>query len=184
METLAPHSIAEIRFPYFFTKKTSRERQLENLREKGFRDIYVDGEKLSLRDLIQIDESAEFILVVEGRFEILGVSNKNNAICLKNADRHGDHYISINLSGGSPEGIKKFYGKHGCPQHHLIATTLEASDFSYNNISCACAECMGSGNIKTVHPAKVIKNPKKTLRQGPGAGTQGAKSSRQEHRMN
>lgn len=167
METLAPHSIAEISFPYFFNRKTSRERQLESLRKKGFRDIYMDGKKLSLRDFIQIDDTVEFILVVEGRFEISGASEKNNANCLKSADRHGDHYISINLSGSDTAGIKKFYEKHGCPQHHWIAATLDASDFSYNNISCACAECMGSGNIKTVHPAKVIKNPKKTLRQGP-----------------
>lgn len=167
METLAPDSTAEISFPYFFSGKTSREHQLELLREKGFREIYAGGQKLSLRDFIRVDGDSEFILVVEGRFPVCGPSGKGNTNCLKNADRHGDHYISINLSGGDPAGIQKFYEKHGCPQHHLVATALEASDFSYNNISCACTKCMGSGSIKTVHPAKVIKNPKKTLRQGP-----------------
>ncbi len=167
METLAPHSIAEISFPYFFSGKTGMDQQLEILRQKGFREIYAGGQKLSLRNFIQIDANTEFILVVEGRFQIGGISEKNNLNCLKCADRHGDHYISISLNGGDAAGIRKFYEKHGCSQHHLIATTLEASDFSYNNISCACAECMGSGNIKTVHPAKVVKNQKKTLRQGP-----------------
>lgn len=167
METLAPHGIAEISFPYFFSRKTDREQQLDSLRQKGFREIYANGQRLSLRDFIQIDANTEFILVVEGRFQIGGTSGKSNMNCLKSADRHGDHCICIKLSGSDTAGIRKFYEKHGCPQHHLVMTALEASDFSYNNISCACTECMGSGSQKTVHPAKVVKNPKKTLRQGP-----------------
>lgn len=67
----------------------------------------------------------------------------------------------------SDVNYNKNASKHGCPEHYLIATAMEASVFSYNDMSCACQECMGKGVTKTVHPSKVIKNPKKTLRQGP-----------------
>lgn len=49
----------------------------------------------------------------------------------------------------------------------MATVTLDASAFSYNDMACACPECMGSGVLKTVHPSKVLKYPRRTLRQGP-----------------
>lgn len=167
LEALEAHTIVEVRFPYFFTGQSDREQQMEALRRRGYRDIEVNGERMSLRDLIQVDANAEFIMVVEGRFQINGRLKKSDVNCLKSAGRHGDKYISIELSGEDAGGIQSFYQKHGCQEHHFIAMTMEAADFSYNDLSCACQECMGSGIQKIVHPTKVIKDARKTLRQGP-----------------
>jgi len=167
IETLNSRTIVEVSFPYFFTNTINRELQIERLRQRGYRYIYVRNEKISLRDFIKVDEDIEFILVVENKFQANSTLNKSDVNCIKNASKHGDNYISIRLTGEDSENVQRFYKKHGCPEHHLIATTMEASNFSYNDMSCACQECMGKGITKIVHPSKVIKNPKKTLRQGP-----------------
>lgn len=167
IEALDSNTVVEVSFPYFFTNNMEREIQIERLRQRGYRYIYASNEKLSLRDTIEIDEALEFILVVESKFQVKSSLNKGDVNCIKNASKKGDHYISIRLIGEELENVQRFYEKYGCGEHHLIATTMEASDFSFNDISCACQECMGKGTTKVVHPSKVIKNQKKTLRQGP-----------------
>ncbi len=167
IEALPPQTVVEVSFPYFFTERSERAQQIEALRQKGYRYIYIENEKFRLRDFIEINSDIEFVLVVEGSFQANITLNKSDVNCLKNASRHGDKYLSIRLSGADSERIQNFYGKHGCPKHHLMAAAMEASDFSYNDISCACTECTGSGIKKTIHPSKVIKNPQKTLQQGP-----------------
>lgn len=167
LETLPQGTIVEVSFPYFFTKKSPRQLQLNTLLEKGYRYIYVEGERKNLRDHLLIDERVDFILVIEGKFLAEPTLNKSAQNCIKAASKHGDHYLSIRLSEAPSKNIEAFYQKHGCPSHHLMSTTIEANDFSFNDLNCACPECGGSGMIKVVHPSKVIKNPTKTLRQGP-----------------
>lgn len=167
MEALEPHTIVEVGFPYFFSKTISREIQLDRLRQKGYRHIYVGDERVGIRDFVQVEEEIEFIIIVENKFQASSALNKSDVNSIMNASKQGDNYISIRLSGNDNEGIRNFYDKHGCSKHHIIATTMEASSFSYNDVSCACQMCMGKGVTKIVHPSKVIKNVKKTLRQGP-----------------
>lgn len=167
IEALEPHTIVEVSFPYFFSDIVERERQIDRLRQRGYREIYVGDEKAHLKDFIKIDEAIEYIMVVESKFHAAATLNKGDVNSIKSASKNGDNYISINLSGEDAGGIERFYEKHGCKQHHIIATTMEAASFSYNDISCACPVCMGKGITKIVHPSKVIKNSKKTLRQGP-----------------
>lgn len=167
IEALKSDTIVEISFPYFFNKTTARQQQIELLRKKGYRYIYVGNERLNLRDMVEVGDEVVFILVVESRFQASDKLKKSDINCMKSAYINGDNFISIRLSGGDSEGIEAFYGRYGCREHHILAITLEASSFSYNDMSCACPECMGSGNKKDVHPSKVIKYSKKTLRQGP-----------------
>ena len=167
MEELDSDTIAEVSFPYFFDSRSDRQQQIDTLRRKGYHFIYIKNKKFNLRDFVEIDKETEFIMVVESRFRINGSLNKSDVNCLKNAGIYGDNYISVCFRDESSEKVQQFYRKYGCPRHHLTAFTLKASDFSYNDISCACPECKGSGIKKTIHPSKVVKNPKKTLRQNP-----------------
>lgn len=167
LESLKPQTIVEVSFPYFFHKNTERELQIEELRKQGFRYIYVKNERRNLRDFIEIDADIEFIMVVESKFQSANTLNKSDINYIKSACQHGDHFISIHLFGDDQESINQFYKKHGCSEHHLITLTVEASYFSYNDMSCACPECKGSGILKIVHPSKAIKSSKKSLRQGP-----------------
>lgn len=167
IEALNSQTIVEVLFPYFFNKKISRQRQLEEISQKGNRYIYINGERRNLRDFIEVDDETEFVMVVEGRFQAANKLNKSAVNCLKSASIQGGNYLAIYLKGEDTDSVQSFYQKHGCLEHHLITVTLEESDFSYNNMLCACPECQGSGIKKVVHPSKVIKNPAKTLRQGP-----------------
>lgn len=167
LEGLKSGTVAEISFPYFFHKRTGRLQQIEDLTRKGYRRIYIGYERRDLRDLTDINNEAEFILVTEGRFQIMDSLKKSDINCLKAAYRNGDHFISVRLSGEDIESIEAFYGRHGCPEHHILAVSLEASAFSYNDMTCACPECMGSGIQRIVHPSKVLKYPERTLRQDP-----------------
>lgn len=167
IETLSSKTIVEVCFPYFFQKNIKREEQLAKLRAKGYRYIYVNQEKRNLRDFIEIDNLLEFIMVVESKFQAMNKLKKSDINYIKSASGQGDNFIAIHLYGEDQESIRQFYAKHGCPEHHMITLTLEASSFSYNDMSCACQECKGSGIKKIVHPSKAIKNAKKTLRQGP-----------------
>lgn len=167
IEALNSQTIVEVLFPYFFNKKISPQQQLEEIRQKGNRYIYINGERRNLRDFIEVDDETEFVMVVESRFQASDKLNKSAVNCLKSASIQGGNYLVINLEGGDADSVQSFYQKHGCLEHHLVTVTLEESDFSYNNMLCACLECQGSGIKKVVHPSKVIKNSRKTLRQGP-----------------
>lgn len=167
IESLNSQTIVEVCFPYFFTNNSERKQQIEELRKKGFRHIYVNNEKRSLRDFIEVDHDIEYIMVVESKFQVSNKLNKSDINYIKSASLHGDNFIAIHLFGEDHESINEFYKKHGCSEHHMITLTLESSSFSYNDMSCACPECKGSGIKKTVHPSKAIKNSKKSLRQGP-----------------
>lgn len=68
IEALKSDTIVEISFPYFFNKTTARQ-QIELLRKKGYRYIYVGNERLNLRDMVEVGDDVAFILVVEGRFQ-------------------------------------------------------------------------------------------------------------------
>lgn len=170
MEALDPHTIVEAGFPYFFTGRSSRDQQIEALRQRGYRTIYVGDEKRSLRDNVCIEEDIAFIFVVESRFQVAGTLKKSDVNCLKHAAGNGDKYLFLRLSGTDDEKIQRFWKKRGCSMHHVTAVSIEASDFSCNDMSCACPECMGSGIKRIAHPSKVIKNPRKTLRQNPFFG--------------
>ena len=167
LEGLKTGTAAEVSFPCFFHKRTGRPQQLEALRKKGYRWVYAGGERLDLRDVTDVDPETAFLLVVENRFLTRDSLKKSDVNCLKAASRNGDHFICVRLSGEDREGIEAFYRRHGCPEHHMATVTLNASAFSYNDMACACPECMGSGIRKTVHPSKVLKYPRRTLRQGP-----------------
>ena len=167
MEALPGGIIAEVGFPYFFNGKNSRMQQIDTLRQKGFRFVYIGEQRYSLRDFIEIDETAEFITITVNKFQISPTLTKSDINSLKNAAIYGDRFLFIRFHGTDSASIQKFYKKHGCNKHHFHATSFEPSDFSYNNPSCCCTECMGSGVKKVVHPAKVIRNSKKTLQQGP-----------------
>ncbi|WP_167958784.1 excinuclease ABC subunit UvrA [Anaerosporobacter faecicola] len=167
LEALNSNTIVEVSFPYFFDKNTERMQQVDMLRKKGYQSIYIDQVKHSLRDFIELDDSIEFIMVVESKFLAAKRLKKSDINYLKSASEHGDHFIGLHLIGDDSENIQAFYAKYGCKEHHMITLTLEASDFSYNDISCACPECKGSGFKRIPHPSKVIQNPKKSLCQGP-----------------
>lgn len=167
LEGLKAGTAVEVGFPWFFHKRTDRRQQLETLRKKGYRWAYVGEEGLDLRDLTDVDPEAAFLMVTENKFLIGDGLKKSDVNSLKTACRNGDHFLRVRLSGEDREGIEAFYRRHGCPEHHMATVTLDASAFSYNDMACACPECMGSGVLKTVHPSKVLKYPRRTLRQGP-----------------
>lgn len=167
LEGLKAGTAVEVGFPWFFHKRTDRRQQLETLRKKGYRWAYVGEEGLDLRDVTDVDPEAAFLMVTENKFLIRDGLKKSDVNSLKTACRNGDHFLRVRLSGEDREGIEAFYRRHGCPEHHMATVTLDASAFSYNDMACACPECMGSGVLKTVHPLKVLKYPRRTLRQGP-----------------
>lgn len=167
LENFRSPSIVEVSFPYFFANRTSREMQLEQLRQKGYRYVYVNGERKSLRDFIEIDEKTEFLFVVETCFGTADKLKRSDINYLKSACENGARYLSVRLKDGDKKEIQSFYRKYGCAEHQVLTVTLEASDFSYNEMTCACPECLGSGMKKMVHPSKAVKYPQRTLRQAP-----------------
>lgn len=167
LERLPSDTVVEVCFPYFFHHNSDARLQIEELRRQGFRLIYIEGERKNLRDFIEIGDDVDLIEVVESRFQVSSPMKKSNLNYLKSASEHGNHLIRLNLTGSDTQRIEEFYTKHGCPKHHIMTTTLDSSYFSYNEFSCACPECKGSGVKKIVHASKVIRNPKKSLKEGP-----------------
>ena len=95
IEDLDSHTIVEVAYPYFFSKRTNRQQQLKEIRQKGNRSIYIHGEKRDLRDFIEVDDETEFVMVVEGRFSAAAKLNKSAVNCLKNASMQGNHYLAV-----------------------------------------------------------------------------------------
>jgi excinuclease ABC subunit A len=75
----------------------------------------------------------------------------------------GFHIVKPKAPGPSH---KKFYDGFGCSRHKLVAGTMEAYQFTFNDPAGACPTCAGIGTAMRVHPKLLVPDPKRTLNEG------------------
>ncbi|MGC9779624.1 MAG: hypothetical protein HZR80_10320 [Candidatus Heimdallarchaeota archaeon] len=146
-------------YPYLF----------DDIRQKGYKRIKIDGKQHSLNDEIELDEDKDYrIEVLVDRFVIKRELYKQLTLSIENARMVGMNFIRFEFSDESisDDVEKKFYKNFGCKRYHVIMHTLLPGGFSPNIPEHACVNCLGVGTLLKAEPYLIIIDPKKSMKKG------------------
>ena len=143
---------------------------IDEVRKKGYRYLWVDGERLDMSDTIELDDSrTDYTLEVEVDTFTLTREDQYKAIAhaLENATkRAGDGFVRIEVETEEPADLTDFYQYIGCPQHHICMGELHPFYFSFNDSDSACRTCLGIGSHKQADMQLMIANPERSIKRG------------------
>ena len=115
-----------------------------NLREKGYKNLLVNGEPFSLADKKELDESKDYkIELIIDRYTLKGDTyiqlTKSIEAAMLSLDE--DIMIKAEVINGNPGS--EFYESFACPEHHYSLCEMQPFHFSFNTPNSACNTCLG-----------------------------------------
>jgi excinuclease ABC subunit A len=180
IEQIRKEVLAEKTVPHVFTlvspvvrqKKGEFKDLFDNIRAKGFSDVYVDGKQFSLQkdeiDLIKTNKHS--IDVVVDRIHLTHKELKDEVFMSQLRSRISTAAEQgLSLSDGLLTLRSKtdtLYSEHfSCPNCHLSLPPIEPRMFSFNSPLGACEKCKGLGTLFKVDP-ELILNKKLSINEG------------------
>ncbi|WP_058303418.1 excinuclease ABC subunit UvrA [Gorillibacterium timonense] len=166
ISSLPAGTVIELRAPVYKLYGEDYDRTFQLLRDKGFKNLLVDGEPFSLAEKRELDESKDYTidLVIE-RFtlkpDIYIQLTKSIEAAMVALDE--DIMIKVEVVGGVD---KAFYRHFGCPEHHVFLCDLQPFHFSFNTPASACHTCLGVGMSYVVEPRFLVVAPEKSISKG------------------
>lgn len=140
------------------------------IRQKGFNNLIIDGNRVDISEDIEIDEYCDHDMkVVIDRFEVKEGIEKNITNSLETAmEVVGEHVLIVEILSDNLSKEEKdiFYKKLGCQEHHITMVNIESQYFAFNNINSSCVTCNGIGSTKKADPRLMIVNPEKSINEG------------------
>ena len=138
----------------------------QQLREKGYKNLLVNGEAFSLAQKRELDERQEYhIELVIDRFTLRKDSytqlTKSIEAAMLTLDE--DILIKVEVLG---EAQPAFYEGFACPQHHYSLCEMQPFHFSFNTPASACHTCMGVGMSYVVEPRFLVVAPERSINKG------------------
>lgn len=168
LESLPESTTVELQFPVYKSKNKSYDAFFAELRNKGYKRIEIDGERKNFRDWINIEKQPKTMMLIEDSIQIQGELTKSNIHSIQKALQEGDGFLRVVIPDATQrERCGAFFQKHGCIDHGMVSADIQPSFFSFNDLRSGCFDCHGTGTQKSVYPATLIQNKKKSLKQGP-----------------
>lgn len=154
--------------PVVRDKKGQHKDVLEDLRNKGFIRVRVDGEIKQLDEDIKLAKTYRHSIdVVVDRLKIRkGIDFKRRLVdSLETASEFSDGLITVLFSG--KEEYEKKYSEHfACVDCGLNFEELSPRMFSFNAPQGACPECNGIGSKMEMDPDLIVPNRNLSLNEG------------------
>jgi excinuclease ABC subunit A len=166
ISTLPAETIVELRAPVYKIFGEEYNYTFEQLRNKGYKNLLVDGEPFSLADKRELDEAKTYTMeLVIDRFTL---KNDNYIQIAKSIEAamlslEEDIMIKVEVIGGVEES---FYEGFGCTEHHFSLCEMQPFHFSFNTPASACHTCLGVGLSYVVEPRFLIVAPEKSINKG------------------
>ncbi len=138
------------------------------LRQKGYRRLYIDDTPYDSGDRIDLDDHQDYAIeVLLDRIVVEGDIRRNLETTIQRGMHIGEGFLRFELSGTqlSEAHMQSFYHDLGCPEHHLTMRELEPYYFSFNDSDSACRTCTGLGTHLKADPRVMIADPRKSLRK-------------------
>jgi excinuclease ABC subunit A len=166
ISTLPTGTVIELRAPVYKIFGEDYDYTFHTLREKGYKNLLVDGEAFSLADKRELDETKNYkIELIIDRFTLKSDTyiqlTKSIEAAMVALDE--DIMIKIEVIGGVDAG---FYTNFGCPEHHFSLCEMQPFHFSFNSPASACHTCLGVGMSYVVEPRFLIVAPEKSINKG------------------
>lgn len=159
-------TVIELRAPIYRIYGEDYNYLFQQLREKGFKKLVVDGEPFSLSEKRELDESKDYqIDLIIDRFTL----KKDSYIQLTKSieaamlSLEEDIMIKVEIMG---EAHPSIYDNFACPKHHMFLCEMQSFHFSFNVPVSACHTCMGVGMSYVVEPRFLVVAPEKSLNKG------------------
>lgn len=164
--TLPTGTVVELRAPVYKIFGEEYNYTFDRLREKGYKNLMVDGAPFSLSEKRELDEAKEYnIELVIDRFTL----KKDTYIQLTKSIEAAmlaldeDIMIKVEVMGGVENS---FYAGFACTEHHFALCEMQPFHFSFNTPASACHTCIGVGMSYVVEPRFLIVAPEKSINKG------------------
>ncbi|MDF2984692.1 MAG: uvrA1 [Eubacterium sp.] len=164
--TLPEGTKVELRAPVYKIFGEDYNYTFQQLREKGYKNLLVDGDAFSLAQKRELDESKDYgIELIIEQFTLKQDSyiqlTKSIEAAMLALDE--DIMIRVEVLGDVDRG---FYDGFACPEHHYSLCEMQPFHFSFNSPASACHTCLGVGMSYVVEPRFLIVAPEKSINKG------------------
>ena len=159
----------QILSPIVRDRKGQHKDVLEDLRNKGFVRVRVDGEIRELEEDIDLAKTYRHnIEVVVDRLKIRkDVDFKRRLVdSLETAAEFADGLINVLFTGEDGDYEKKYSEHFACVDCGINFEELTPRMFSFNAPQGACPECNGIGSKMEIDPDLIVPNPHLSLNEG------------------
>lgn len=164
--SLPSGSVIELRAPVYKIFGEDYNYTFDRLREKGYKNLLVDGEPFSLSEKRELNETREYkIELVIDRFTLKNDTYIQLTKTIEAAMLALDEDIMIKAEVLGGVG-NSFYEGFACPEHHFALCEMQPFHFSSNTPASACHTCMGVGMSYVVEPRFLIVAPEKSINRG------------------
>lgn len=142
----------------------------DEIRQKGYKNLIIDGNRLDISEEINIDEYCDHdIKIVIDQFQVKNNIEKSLTNSLETAlEIVAEHVLIAEfISEDVDQEVKdKFYSNFGCIDHHITMVNVESQYFAFNNISSSCRTCGGIGTSKKADSRLMIVDQDKSINKG------------------
>jgi len=139
------------------------------LRRKGFGRLYVDGDTISLEDVVPASlRDRNTLHVIVDRIKIDGDVRARLTDSIETAYLEGGgaaFAIQLNESGAGESTVHRFSERFECRACSIQYEVPQPRLFSFNNPFGACGICHGFGNIIELDMNLVVPDPSKSIQQ-------------------
>jgi excinuclease ABC subunit A len=164
--TLPVGTVVELRAPVYKIFGEDYNYTFQELREKGYKNLLIDGEPFLLSEKRELDETKTYHMeLVLDRFTLKSDSyiQLTKSIEASMLSLEEDIMIKVEVIG---EVADSFYTKYACPVHHNFLCEMQPFHFSFNTSASACHTCLGVGMSYVVEPRFLIVAPEKSISKG------------------
>lgn len=164
--SLPQGTVVELRAPVYKVFGEDYDYTFRGLRDKGYKNLLVDGEPYSLSDKEELDESKDYQLeLVIDRFTLKGDTYIQLTKTIEAAMLTFDEDIMVKIEViGDVDA--SFYEGFGCPVHRYTLCEMQPFHFSFNAPGSACHTCMGVGMSYIIEPRFLVVAPNKSISKG------------------
>ena len=151
----------ELRAPLFPVYGEDWEFVFAEVRKKGYRQLWVDGQRVDLGEDVEMDETrAHQVQVVVDTLRVRPDLEKSFKASVAAALSVGERFLSAHLPDGSP------VPSLGCPAHGWALAGVASEDFLFNLPGAACRTCLGLGTYYQVHPDLLVPDRTRSIAGG------------------
>lgn len=155
----------QILAPLINGQKGSHKKVFEDIKNKGFVRMKVNGEIYDIADAPELEKNKKHdISVIVDRIVIKEGIEKRLADSLETVFTISQGTVKIDYPDENKELI--FSKNFGCPDCGINFPEINPRMFSFNSPYGACSACGGLGTKMQTSPELVIPDPSKSIRQG------------------
>ena len=149
--------------PVVRQRKGTQQKELDAARRGGYARVKIDGNLYDLDEEIKLEKNIKHTVeIVVDRLSINDTVRGRLADSIETAVALTGGLVIIDVIGGEP---MEFSQNYACPEHGVSIDELSPRMFSFNNPFGACETCTGLGTFMKVDPARVIPDPRKSIRE-------------------